>query len=283
MGIRRYSLALLAILLANAAAHAADASTAGAAPAAGAELPQVELAAPFGGWKVRGLNEDTTHQEAAWPANLIDRGRVRGRSSVRGNIQRREGTRPPADTIVLNGAAMPLFSDANGDFTRPYAFGGGSNGVEIRDGSTGKTIKQVQFFDASPGLAPARLRVVLSWNDHQAEIDMHVITPDGGHAFYADPILDNGAAIDPDGVDGPGPEIFTMAAPLHGLYQVWVNYWGNFGNYGYHFDEETREVPVMNAIVTVITDENTLAEKQQSFVVPLRRIGDTTLVTQFVR
>ena len=70
---------------------------------------------------------------------------------------------------------------------------------------------------------------------------------------------------------------------MHGEYQVWVNYWGNFGSSGYHFDETTRQVPVMNAIITLITDENTLAEKLQSFVVPLRRIGDTTLVTRFIR
>jgi uncharacterized protein YfaP (DUF2135 family) len=34
--------------------------------------------------------------------------------------------------------------------------------------------------------------------------------------------------------------MFSIAAPLPGTYRAYVNYWGNFGAAGYHFDESTR-------------------------------------------
>jgi uncharacterized protein YfaP (DUF2135 family) len=236
----------------------------------------IGLEAPTGGWKVSGLTDESEKYQSAYPFNLIDRGRVKGRSLVRGQIHR-QGPKPPDDTIVFNGAAIPLFSDDDGRFTRPYAFGRGSNSVEIRSRSNPAVRKRVQFYEAAKDRPQACLRAVLSWDDHQAEVDLHVVTPDGGHAFYADPILANGAGIDPDGVDGPGPEIFTMAAPMHGIYQLWINYWGNFGAEGYHFDESTRQRPVMQARLTIITNENTPAEKQETLVVPLRKVGEMVL------
>lgn len=33
-----------------------------------------------------------------------------------------------------------------------------------------------------------------------------------------------------------------MTAPMPGVYHVYVNYWGNFGPGGYHFDESTRKI-----------------------------------------
>lgn len=278
------TVALLAtLLLAAGAAQALQPAGAAQAAAPGTTL---ELEEPHGGWKVSGLTDKSEEFRSAYPYNLIDRGRVKGRSLVRGRFLRR----PPApgaaprkgvDTIVLNGIAMPLFSDAGGEFVRPYAFGAGSNSVEVRANEAGGPVRRIQFYEAARDRAQAKIRIVLSWDDHQAEVDMHVVTPDGGHAYWADPILGNGAMIDPDGVDGPGPEIFTMPAPPHGPYQVWVNYWGNFGGSGYHFDEQTREKPVMTARVTLVTNENTPSEKQEFFLVPLRKIGEMTLVKSF--
>ena len=58
---------------------------------------------------------------------------------------------------------------------------------------------------------------------------------------------------------------------------------GNFGAGGYHFDEATRERPVITARVTLVFDENTGAEKRETRVVPMRKIGDLTLVRSFRR
>ncbi|MDR3351449.1 MAG: DUF2135 domain-containing protein, partial [Zoogloeaceae bacterium] len=77
-------------------------------------------------------------------------------------------------------------------------------------------------------------------------------------------------------------EIFSVTAPLRGAYQFYVNYWGNFGDSGYHFDENTRQRPIITCRITLILHENTPNERRESFVVPLRGIGDLTHVRSLI-
>lgn len=184
--------------------------------------------------------------------------------------------------LVVNGNALPLQTDEQGRFARPYAFGPGSNGIELRS-PEGKTLQRVQFYDANSTKTRAQVRIILAWDDPQAELDLHVLTPDGGHAFFASPLLANGGGLDVDSVDGAGPEMFSIAAPLPGTYRVYVNYWGNFGASGYHFDESTRQKPVITARVTLVFDENTGAERRETYTIPMRKIGDLQLVRTFLR
>ena len=74
-----------------------------------------------------------------------------------------------------------------------------------------------------------------------------------------------------------------LPAPVAGVYHVYVNYWGNFGDGGYHFDESTRQRPVITARITLVFDENTGAERRETFTVPMRKIGDLTHVRSFRR
>jgi uncharacterized protein YfaP (DUF2135 family) len=125
----------------------------------------------------------------------------------------------------------------------------------------------VQFYETYAGATPTRLRIILGWDARRTDVDLHVITPDGGHAFYARPVLPNGGGIDVDDMDG-GPEIFSMAAPPRGTYLIYVNYYGQ-GR------PDSRAVVI--ATVTVITEENTVHEKRETYVVPLRKPGDLVL------
>lgn len=174
---------------------------------------------------------------------------------------------------------MPLYADKDGRFARPWAFGAGSNGVEIR--APGGAAKRVQFYEANAGRPQAQLRPILTWDDPQAEVDLHVLTPDSQHAFFPRPLLTGGGGFDVDSVDGAGPEIFSVTAPVRGAYMVYVNYWGDFGASGYHFDESTRQRDVITARVTLVTHENTMRERRKSFVGPLRKIGDLNLLRAF--
>lgn len=246
--------------------------------------PAVELQSPRGGWNASGLVDRSEESAVAYPYNLIDRGSQKYRTLIRGRLQElaaqgaREGRPAKAPyTLVVNGNPMPLYTGEDGAFARPYAFGPGSNSIEIRrdDGTAGK---RVQFYETPSARPRAALRIIAAWDDNQAEIDMHVITPDGQHAFWANPVLQGGGGLDADSVDGAGPEMFSIAAPRPGRYHVFINYWGNFGGEGYHFDEKTRRKPVISARVTIVRDENTLKEKRETLVLPLRKIGDVILV-----
>lgn len=250
-----------------------------AAPGLAAER---DIQGPAGGWINSALETDQSSVGYAYPNNLIDRGGQRGRTMIQGQLLQMDkaARRPP--TLVVNGNAMPLAHDEQGKFARPYVFGPGSNGIELK-GADGKSRQRIQFYDANALKKRAQVRVILAWDDPQAELDLHVLTPDGGHAFFGNPVLANGGGLDVDSVDGAGPEMFSVAAPVPGVYHVYVNYWGNFGAGGYHFDESTRQQPVITARITLVFDENTPQERRETFTVPMRKIGDLQLVRSFRR
>jgi uncharacterized protein YfaP (DUF2135 family) len=216
---------------------------------------------------------------AAYPTPPVDRGRQKNRTLISGRLARSEAG-GAVSKLIVNGNAMPLYSNPDGTFSRPYAFGRGSNNVEVRS-ADGKARQRVQFYEANAQRLQSRIRIICSWDDSKAEVDMHVITPDGQHAFWASPVLSNGGGLDVDSVDGAGPEMFSMTAPMHGLYHVYVNYWGNFNAAGYNFDEKQHEQAIISTQITLVFDENTPHEKRETMIVPLRRIGDLTLVKSF--
>ena len=237
----------------------------------------IELETPRGGWIDSGVDDRDGGVHAAYPKPPVDRGGQRHRALIRGRLREAGTARRPPYTFVVNGNPMPLYTDAAGYFSKPWAFGRGSNSVEIRS-PDGTERRRLQFYETHAGKTPARIRVILGWDDGKAEVDMHVITPDGQHAFWARPVLTTGGGLDVDSVDGGGPEIFSVAAPLRGAYLIYVNYWGNFDAAGYNFDAGRRERQVITATVAIITNENTVDEKRETWVVPLRKIGDLAFV-----
>jgi uncharacterized protein YfaP (DUF2135 family) len=239
----------------------------------------IDVEGPRGGWNVSGLVDEENHTAVAYPPNLIDRGAQKYRTLIRGRLAKLDKERP--HTLIVNGNPMPLYAGEDGRFARPYAFGRGSNSIEVKS-PDGTERRRLQFYEANTGKAAAQIRVILAWDDNQAELDLHVVTPDGHHAFWGDPVLPSGGGLDADSVDGAGPEMFSVTSPLRGVYHVFVNYWGNFGPEGYHFDESTRKRDVTTATITLVFYENTGRERRETFVVPMRKIGDLTLVNSFV-
>lgn len=239
----------------------------------------VVIDSPRGGWNYSGVTDRSNDTRVAYPTPPINRGAQKNRTLIMGHIRDAGKDRRP--TLVVNGNPMVLNTGEDGRYERHYAFGGGSNSVEIKTGDANGA-KRVQFYEANPNQLSSQLRVVCAWDAPEAEIDLHIVTPDGQHAFWAHPVLDGGGGLDLDSVDGPGPEMFTTAAPKHGAYHIFVNYWGNYGAGGYNFDESKREQPIITTRVTLVFHENTAREKRESFVIPLRKIGDLTLVKSFL-
>lgn len=274
--LQRWPLALFVLLCWMASTTQAQVEWKSAAPA----TPRV-VDRPAGGWVYDGLVNDASRVQYAYPNNLIDRGGQRGRTMIEGQLQKAaKTTRTPV--LVVNGNVLPLYTGDDGRFARPYVFGAGSNGIEVRD-AQGRTVQRTQFIEANRLKTQAKVRIILAWDDPQAELDLHVLTPDGGHAFWAQPQLATGGGLDLDSVDGAGPEMFSVTAPLSGTYHVYVNYWGRFGNSGYHFDETDRRDPIITARISVVYDENTGAERRETFTVPMRKIGDLIRVRSFLR
>lgn len=67
------------------------------------------------------------------------------------------------------------------------------------------------------------IKIVLSWDTENTDIDLHVFDPLGNHAFYNDKEGIPGAYIDVDDTDGYGPEIFSYLSPVPGAYRVAID------------------------------------------------------------
>ncbi|QUP52576.1 DUF2135 domain-containing protein [Ralstonia syzygii] len=255
-----------------------------------ADAGNIEMTAPLNGWRNSAGDDSRYTQDVHYPAVSVATPQGQGAASmIAGRIRNTPKAAEPADagsrprpnarrrgadgasvgTLVVNGVAMPQRIEADGTFSRPYAFGAGSNSVEVR--TARGDAKRVQFYDTYAGKTRPRLRVVLSWDTDGTDLDLHVISPDGQHAWYGNRVTANGGALDVDVTTGYGPEIYSNPAPLPGTYLVYVNYYGS-GN-----DSSI----ITTAQVTIITDENTPAERQQTFVMPMRKAGELTLVRTF--
>lgn len=237
---------------------------------------QVNLDAPAGGWRDSRGSGISFLQPVYYPASSVNAEGQDPAGLIRGRIALRTKTSAArsAHTLVVNGVAMPLLADEQGQFARPYAFGAGSNSLEVRaEGkASAKNRRRVQFYETNTDRTPSKLRVALSWDSDGTDLDLHVIGPTGEHTYYGDRLAPSGAALDIDVTTGYGPEIYAAPAPDKGAYHIYVNYYGS----------GDRQDIITVAQVAVITNENTPGEKQQVFRIPMRKPGELTLVRSFV-
>lgn len=229
---------------------------------------QISIDAPRGGWRYSEGEAAGFRQQVNYPAASVNATGHAAQALIKGHIANSKKGEPAK--LVVNGVAMPLSIDDSGNFERPYAFGPGSNGVDVRS-ADGKQKKRVQFYDAYAAKPQARLRVVLSWDSDGTDLDLHVVSPDGGHVFYGNRVANNGGALDVDVTTGYGPEIYGSAAPPKGVYHVFVNYYGSGRD----------KQDLTTAQVAIVTQEGTISEKRQIVQVPLRNPGELTLIKSF--
>ncbi|MDR0672235.1 MAG: DUF2135 domain-containing protein [Zoogloeaceae bacterium] len=74
---------------------------------------------------------------------------------------------------------------------------------------------------------PLDLRVVLSWDSDNTDIDLHVIDPNGEEAFYGAPLSYQGGRVSPDNTTGYGPEEYSLKTAKPGKYRVEVKFYGH--------------------------------------------------------
>lgn len=252
-----------------------------------AHADTIDLTAPLNGWRNSAGDEARYTQDVHYPAVAVNTpegqsvhamiaGQIKATPKSKSKTQTGGGS---VGTLVVNGVPLPQRIEANGTFSRPFAFGAGSNSVELRTANGAR--KRVQFYDSYAGRTHARLRIVLAWDTDGTDLDLHVISPDGEHTFYGNRVAPNGGALDVDVTTGYGPEIYSSAAPQPGVYLVYVNYYGDGGDGG-DAGNGDRDRAMTVAQITIITDEGTPNEKKETVVVPMRRPGELVLAKRFV-
>jgi len=74
---------------------------------------------------------------------------------------------------------------------------------------------------------PLELRVILSWDADNTDVDLHVFDPNGEEVFYGHNISYQGGAITRDATGGYGPEEFALKVAKPGKYRIEANFFGH--------------------------------------------------------
>ncbi|MCU0685886.1 MAG: DUF2135 domain-containing protein [Polyangiaceae bacterium] len=74
---------------------------------------------------------------------------------------------------------------------------------------------------------PLELRVVLTWDADNTDIDLWVTDPSGEKAYYAHKLTAQGGRMSPDFREGYGPEEFSLRQAMPGTYTIEANFYGN--------------------------------------------------------
>lgn len=119
---------------------------------------------------------------------------------------------------------------------------------------------------------PLDLRVVLTWDADNTDIDLWVTDPSGEKAFYGHPLSRQGGRMSNDFTQGYGPEEFSLKTAMPGTYKVQVNFYGN------------RQQVIAGATtvqVKLITHFGTPRQQEQPITLRLGTTGEVVDVGEF--
>ena len=73
---------------------------------------------------------------------------------------------------------------------------------------------------------PVKIRIALSWDADETDIDLHVLEPDGEEAFYGHRRTSSGGFVSEDVTTGYGPEEYMRKEGL-GTFKILSNYFAS--------------------------------------------------------
>ena len=115
---------------------------------------------------------------------------------------------------------------------------------------------------------PLDLRVTLSWDADNSDMDLHVTDPNGEEASFRNPLTVQGGRMSPDNTMGYGPEEFSLKKAKPGKYMVRANFYGH------------RQQVVAGATTLQLKLQTGFGTpKQQEKIVTLRLQGQASMVT----
>ena len=74
---------------------------------------------------------------------------------------------------------------------------------------------------------PLALRITLSWDVDETDVDLHVLEPDGEEAFYSHRRTSSGGFVSEDVTTGYGPEEYLRKDADKGVYKILANYFAS--------------------------------------------------------
>lgn len=124
--------------------------------------------------------------------------------------------------------------------------------VESEEWRLGKKPKVPEFDAAYRRDLPVKLRIVMSWDVDQTDIDIHVLEPNGEEAYYGHRRTSEGGFVSEDVTTGYGPEEYLKKDLERGVYKICSNYFAS---------HQTSLTGAATITVCVYTDWGTKDEK----------------------
>lgn len=119
---------------------------------------------------------------------------------------------------------------------------------------------------------PLDLRVILTWDADNSDMDLWVTDPNGEKCFYGNKLSYQGGRMSDDFTGGYGPEEFSLRKAKPGKYKIEANFFGN------------RQQVVAGATtlqLDLTTAFGTQKAKQQSVTLRLKDASETVFVGEF--
>jgi Ca-activated chloride channel homolog len=113
------------------------------------------------------------------------------------------------------------------------------------------------------------VRIVMSWDADNTDIDLHVIEPSGEEAFYGHNTTTIGGHVSRDFTQGYGPEEYVLRRSLGGVYTIRCKYYGS--------RQQTLVGPA-TVTATVITNFGRPDERRQVLTLRLDTVKDSVEV-----
>ncbi|AMP05632.1 VIT domain-containing protein [Collimonas pratensis] len=119
---------------------------------------------------------------------------------------------------------------------------------------------------------PLDLRVVMTWDADNSDMDLWVTDPNGEKCFYGYPLTHQGGRMSRDFTQGYGPEEFSLRKAKPGKYKIEANYFGN--SQQLIAGDTTLQVKLTTAF-------GTPQQKEQMVTLRLKDRQDTVFVGEF--
>ena len=112
---------------------------------------------------------------------------------------------------------------------------------------------------------PVKLRVVISWNTDNCDIDLHVIEPNGVDCYYQNKYTSLGGRLTFDVINGFGPEEYMIKNNVEGIYEIKVKYFNS--------RSQSQLIPVV-VYADVYTDFGSINQQHKRISLKLDNIHD---------
>ena len=119
---------------------------------------------------------------------------------------------------------------------------------------------------------PLDLRVILTWDADNSDMDLWVTDPNGEKCFYDHKLTYQGGRMSDDFTGGYGPEEFSLRTAKPGKYKVEVNYFG---------DRQQVVAAATTLQLKLTTSFGTAKAKSQDVTLRLKSGKETVLVGEF--